>query len=161
MPRRRIAMLALATWCTCFAEARAFKRGLVQTLPAGRAIKASAYYAGVPGLAEVMERELSRARGFQSLALVEGGERFYVVGRLDERVLPKVHELFTFMAETFRQLKGGGVRSLVAEFEEMGVVFVKLGFDIYLVATYRGLPLGAAYYEARRIASAVREVLPG
>jgi len=115
----------------------------------------------VPGLTEVMERELSRARGFQSLAVVEGGERFHAVGRLDERVLPEVHELFKFMSETFKQLRGGGVRSLVAEFEDMGVVFVKLGFNSYLVATYRGLPLGTAYYEARRIASAVREALPG
>jgi len=99
---------------------------------------------------------LSRARGFKALAVVRG-KKPYVAGELDEGVLYKVDELFAFITSTFKQLKGGSVRVILAEYEGRGLVFVKLGFESYMVALYTDLPLGAAYYEARRMA---REIAP-
>jgi len=98
---------------------------------------------------------LSSAHGFKAIAIVRG-EMFYVVGGLDKEILSKVDGLFAFITNTFKQLKGGSIRVIVAEYEGYGLAFVKLGFESYLVAMYSNLPLGTAYYEARRIA---REVI--
>jgi len=106
----------------------------------------------------VLKAALSRAHGFKALAVVKGRE-FHTVGELDEDVLSKVDELFAFVTNTFKQLKGGSVRVIVAEYEGLNLAFVKLGFESYLVALYSDLPLGAAYYEARRIAREVAGAL--
>jgi predicted regulator of Ras-like GTPase activity (Roadblock/LC7/MglB family) len=105
----------------------------------------------MPVMEAALKAVLSRAHGFRALAVVRGG-KFHVVGELDKDVLSRVDELFTFITSTFKQLRGGSVRVIVAEYERLGLVFVRLGFESYLVALYSGLPLGAAYYEARRMA---------